>query len=350
VLALLDIMYLGGLMLYKLEQEKDEISSIEPVEFKDLSSFGKLEKDLENLIANNILELLFEDSKLMPVFQERLYQAEADIYALNEQGELVIFELKRSSADYGAVQQVLRYAEDAGQWSYKKLDNKFKQYAGSTSKSLVEAHQEAFELEHRLEPKEINQKQHLIIIGSAADETLISSVDYWKKNGLSIEFLPYRIYELGGEKYFEFFAPPYDKHKNPRDVKGVLFDTNRTYDENGIWHMLENRRLEAYDDAKRFVSHVNEGDIVFFSHKWCGVVAAGKVKSKVYKPDHDTWYREVEFLTPIPSRDGDLSFMPFSKVSEFLGKGFFWARTIKVPYLTKPEALLLVDELKKYLK
>ena len=34
----------------------------------------------------------------MPVFQERQYQAEADIYALNEQGELVIFELKRSSA------------------------------------------------------------------------------------------------------------------------------------------------------------------------------------------------------------------------------------------------------------
>ena len=89
-------------MLYKLEQENDEVLGLEPVEFKDLSSFGKYEKDLENLIANNILDLLFEDSKLMPVFQERLYQAEADIYALNEYGELVIFELKRSSADASA--------------------------------------------------------------------------------------------------------------------------------------------------------------------------------------------------------------------------------------------------------
>ncbi|OBU30677.1 endonuclease NucS domain-containing protein [Photobacterium kishitanii] len=337
-------------MLYKLEQENDEISGIEPVEFKDLSSFGKLEKDLENLIANNILELLFEDSKLMPVFQERLYQAEADIYALNERGELVIFELKRSSADFSAVQQALRYAEDTGQWSYKKLEKKYWQYVGNEDKSLVDAHRDAFELEHKLDPKEINQKQHLIVIGSAADESLISSVDYWKKNGLSIEFLPYRIYELGGQKYFEFFAPPYDKHKNPRDVKGVLFDTNRTYDENGIWHMLDNKRLEAYGDAKRFVSHVNEGDIVFFSHKCCGVVAAGKVRSKVFKPDSNTWYREVELLTPSPSRETELSYMPFSKVSEFLGKSFFWARTIKVPYLTKTESMLLVDELKKYLK
>ncbi|EKO3549518.1 hypothetical protein QMT37_003430 [Vibrio fluvialis] len=337
-------------MLYKLEQENNEISGIEPVEFKSLTSFGKLEKDLENLIANNILELLFEDSKLMPVFQERSYRAEADIYALNELGELVIFELKRSSADSSAVQQALRYAEDAGKWTYKSLENKYRKYVGIEDKSLVDAHQEAFDLEHKLDPKEINQKQHLIVIGSAAEESLISSVDYWKKNGLSIEFLPYRIYELGGEKYFEFFAPPYDKHKNPRDAKGVLFDTNRTYDENGIWHMLETKRLEAYDDAKRFVGHVNEGDIVFFSHKWCGIVAAGKVKSKVFKPSNDTWYREVELLTPIPSRERELLYMPFSKVSEFLGKSFFWARTIKVPYLTKTEATFLVEELKRYLK
>lgn len=168
-------------MLYKLVQDSDEISGIEPVEFKDLSSFGKLEKDFENLIANNILELLFEDAKLMPVFQERSYQAEADIYALNENGELVISELKRSSADAGTVQQALRYAEHAGQWTYQKLESKYRQYVKDENKSLVDAHLDAFELEHKLEPKEFNQKQHLMIIGSAADETLISSVDYWKK-------------------------------------------------------------------------------------------------------------------------------------------------------------------------
>ena len=337
-------------MLYKLEQECDEIKGIEAVEFQDFSSFGKLEKDLENLIAKNILELLFEDSKLMPVFQERQYQAEADIYALNEQGELVIFELKRSSAGREAVQQALRYAEDAGQWSYKKLEDKYKSYVDSDVDSLVDAHKDAFSLEHALKPAEVNRKQKLIIIGSAADESLMSSVDYWKKNGLSIDFLPYRVFELGGQKYFEFFAPPYDKHKNPGDVKGVLFDTNRSYDENGIWHMIENKRLEAYDDAKRFVGHVNKDDIVFFSHKWCGLVAAAKVKGKLQKPDNETWYRDVEFLTPMPSKNEHLQFMPFSKVSEFLGKGFFWARTIKVPYLTKSEAISLVEELKKYLQ
>jgi len=36
-------------------------------------------------------------------------------------------------------------------------------------------------------------------------------------------------------------------------------------------------------------------------------------------------------------------------VSSKTGKSFFWARTIKVPYLTKSEALELVDELNNYL-
>lgn len=334
-------------MLYKIEEENEKIKQLEPVEFKDFASFGKLEKELEDLIASSILETLFEDSNLMPIYQQRKWQAEADIYALNEKGELVIFELKRATAGEEAVQQVLRYAQDAAQWSYKKLENKYKEY-NKNDISLIKAHKEAFNLEHKLDPKEINQKQKLLVIGSAADESLISAVDYWKQSGISIEFLPYRIYEIRGERYFEFFAQPYDKHKNPSDVKGVLFDTNRSWNEEAIWSMMENCRLEAYGDAKRFVNHVHVGDIVFFSHKWCGLVAAAKVKGDVKAPDEHTLYRDVEFLTPVPTKEKhkhSIPAMPFSKVSELTGKSFFWARTVKVPYLTKSEALELVEEL-----
>ena len=224
-------------MLYKLGSSSGKLDKLEPVAFKDFESFGNLEKDLEELIAKSILDILFEDSSLMPIFQERQYQAEADIYALNEKGELIIFELKRGAAGEGAVHQVLRYAQDAGQWSYSKLQKKYQQYS-NTETELTQAHQEAFNLEHALDAKEINNKQHLRVIGSAADDSLINAVDYWKKQGISIEFLPYRIYELGEEKYFEFFALPYDRHKNSSDIKGVLFDTNRSRDEESMVESL----------------------------------------------------------------------------------------------------------------
>lgn len=336
-------------MLYKLGSTNGKFDRLEPVSFKDFSSFRNLEKDLEELIASSILDILFEDAGLMPIFQERQYQAEADIYALNEKGELIIFELKRGSAGEGAVHQALRYAQDAGQWTYAALQNKYEQYTGSNT-DLHLAHKEAFNLEHSLDAKELNKKQHLIIIGSAADDSLINAVDYWKHQGISIEFLPYRIYEIEGKKYFEFFALPYDKHKNPGDVKGVLFDTNRSWDEESIWYMLENDRVAAFGDAKRFVEYVYPGDIVFFSHKWAGIVAAGRVKKgSIRAPDDETLYRDVEFITPIPKKGQAIKAMPFGKVSEITGKSIFWARTIKVPYLSRDEAENLAKELKVYL-
>jgi hypothetical protein len=41
--------------------------------------------------------------------------------------------------------------------------------------------------------------------------------------------------------------------------------------------------------------------------------------------------------------------MPFSQVSKVIGKAFFWARTIKMPYLARDESRLLVTELRKLL-
>ena len=55
-------------------------------------------------------------------------------------------------------------------------------------------------------------------------------------------------------------------------------------------------------------------------------------------------------MTPIPNKGEPLVAMPFSKVSEFLGKTFFWARTIKVPYLSVEEAKHFADYLNKYLE
>lgn len=336
-------------MLYKLSSTDETFDRIEPLPFKDFSSFGQLEKNLENLIASSILELLFEDASLMPIFQERQYQAEADVYALNKDGELTIFELKRGAAGEDAVHQALRYAQHAGQWTYAEIESKYKKYLDGNA-DLALAHQEAFELEHPLDAGQINNKQHLIIIGSAADESLINAVNYWQSQGVSISFLPYRIYEIGGDKYFEFFALPYDKHKNPADVKGVLFDTNRSWDEDSIWYMVENSRVAAFGDAKRFVEYVYPGDIVFFSHKWTGLVAAAQVKKgSVRAPEPGTLYRDVEFITPVPEKGREVKGMPFKMVSELTGKSFFWARTIKVPYLTRAEANDLAEKLKKYL-
>ena len=293
----------------------------------------------------------------MPVFQERKGQAKADIYALDERGELVIFELKRGSTGEDAVHQALRYAQSAGQWNYETIQKEYREYrkkskhADGDEIDLRKAHKEAFGLEHQLDARDINSRQRLIVIGSAADETLINAVDYWKNQGISINFLPYRIYELNNEKYFEFFALPYDKHRNPNSIKGVLFDTNKSYNEESIWEMIEHSRVAAWGNTKHFVGYIHPGDVVFLSHRGTGIVAAGKVKRGDIekREEEDMWFRQVEFSTPIPIRNQKIRAMDFRRVSEITGKSFFWARTIKVPYLTKEEAEDLEAELDAHL-
>lgn len=84
-------------MLYKLDKKDDKFASLDPLPFQGLP----LEKELEDLLAQNLFDVLFEESNLMPIFQERAWQEEADIYALNRAGDLVIFELKRDGAGAG---------------------------------------------------------------------------------------------------------------------------------------------------------------------------------------------------------------------------------------------------------
>ena len=340
-------------MLYKLS---NQFNHIEPLPFKDIASFGRLEKDLENLIANNLLGVLFEDARLLPICQERRGKQEADIYALNEDGDLHIFELKRSTAGEDAVHQALRYAQTAGQWRYNQLQERFKRYREKSKRypdqeiDLAEAHQEAFELDNPLGVEAFNRRQHLIVIGSGGDDKLIAAVDYWKQRGISIKFLPYRIYELAGEQYFDFFDVPYDSHKNPADEKGVLFDTNLSYDKEAIWYMMENDRVAAFGDRGPSVERLKVGDFVFFSHKGTGVVAAAKVRPGRVQIDRGAHYRDVEFITPIPQKGTELKAIPFKKISKVTGKKFFHARTIKVPYLSKSEACHLANVLRRHLE
>ena len=52
-------------MLYKINSSDGKLDQLEPIIFKDFSSFGKLEKDLEELIASSILDVLFEEASTL---------------------------------------------------------------------------------------------------------------------------------------------------------------------------------------------------------------------------------------------------------------------------------------------
>ena len=333
-------------MLYDITDSK----SLTPVRYENFS----LEKDLENFLSDNLFEL-FESTPLLPIHQERRGQEEADIYALDETGNLIIFELKRNGVGADAVLQVMRYAQQSFHWNYNELNRKFFAYPSKDylfkEMNLAEAHKNAFELDSELLPSQFNQHQKLIVIGCAGNEGLSDAVDYWKKQGVDIDFTPYRIYRINDKKFFEFFAKPYDLHENRGNERGILFDTNVSYIASAVWYMFNNKRVAAFGDTKRFVDYLAKGDTVFFSHKGKGIIAAAKVLSDRKVDDcEDAYYRDVTFLTPVPQSESDFKALSFAAVSKLLGRRFYWARTVKVPYLSKEEANILLNALQQEYK
>ncbi|MBA2116699.1 hypothetical protein HOV93_38910 [Planctomycetes bacterium FF15] len=266
----------------------------------------------------------------------------------------MLFELKRSTAGGDALDQLLRYTQTAGQWTYSKLNDMFQKYEKNELRGtdLAEAHQESLGLPQRLREEDFNRNQRMFVVGSAADQKLIAGVDYWKRQGLAIDFIPYRIFRIGGQMYFEFFSKPYDVHSNPNDTKGIIFDTCRRYYPKALEWMMQKKRISAFGDKKEAVRSFNRGDMVFFSHRWEGIVAAARITGRQVMfdtvPDtgEDEMYWDVRFETPLLTQfDSFPSKLTFADVKKIVGKNFFWARTQKTPFLTREEAELLLVEL-----
>ena len=171
-------------MIYRYKDK-----NLEPVRYFDYSEIKGKEKDLENLLAENLSDLFAEG--LMPVFQERQMKPEPDLCALDRDGNLVIFELKRGYAWDYATKQIMGYAQVYGQKRYSELNDMYKKYMPDAGE-LKEEHASAFELPVPLNEEEFNNKQKFIIIGNAADISLIHAVDDWKSQNLDIHFLSTR--------------------------------------------------------------------------------------------------------------------------------------------------------------
>ena len=87
---------------------------------------------------------------------------------------------------------------------------------------------------------------------------------------------------------------------------------------------------------------------MFLYHMSAGIIAAGKVKSEVKKDEgtHDAFYRDLEWLTARPVRDeSPKKFMRARQIKKTLDRNFFWARTIKTPYLSQEESKKLLEAL-----
>ena len=285
-------------MLYKLKPAFPDESI--KVEIRSPAHFDLKEKDIENFLRSRLAEIVSEDH-LMLIGQERSRQEEADLLALDKEGVLYIFELKRWESNSENILQVMRYGQIYGRYSYYELEvlaRKQQKLDGS----LRQKHREYFDLGEALQESQFNQDQVFVLVTNGIDSDTISAVDFWSRKGIRIKCSPYRIYNVGGAPYIQFDTYNPDGEVIPeKNTRYFVVNTNKTYMQvawKDMFGDFKKGKASAYYGRKKSICNISKGSVVYLYHTQTGVIAKGVATSKHTQTDYDGDIGE-EFYIPL---------------------------------------------------
>ena len=165
-------------MLYKLDIDKIEYSK--RMEIKTPAEFNLQEQDIENFLKSRLNEVVSED-QLMLIGQERKGQEEADLLALDKEGVLYIFELKRWKSNQENLLQVMRYGQIFGRYTYEELEDLAKRQQ-ILEGNLKEKHKEYFELSKGLSDSDFAPGAHPAVLLLALYHPLYENQNHLPRN------------------------------------------------------------------------------------------------------------------------------------------------------------------------
>ncbi len=315
-------------MLYKLNKNTNR-NNYSKVKRVTLSDIGWKEKDLEILISNNIQDFISSDD-LMTIFTERARQEEPDILAIDKDGDLYIFELKRWSGKQENLLQVLRYGQLFGKSTYDELNSMYQKYQHNIKANLALDHSiYFFGNESKVLPDDnFNRKQHFLIVTNGVDQETIESIIYWKNNGLNIDAIVYWVFEISGEYYIEFNM--YSQIDNFLEYENncYVLNTNKQSNSRYTKEMLNEHKAAAYYPGWREkIQKFQKGDTVFLYESGVGIRAYGSASGLLNKKScdgHDDYEYNmhlenfVKLSTPISA----------AQMKEITDRGFNFRQTL----------------------
>lgn len=285
-------------MLYELNLQT--LSQSKRVAIERPDSLGISEKHIEEFLASHLVELIPEE-QLMLMAQERQFQEEADILALDRSGVLFIFELKRWQSSSENLLQVMRYGQKFGRYTYQQLEALVRA-SQKLDGTLRDRHQAYFGLDVPLDEDQFNQDQRFVVVTNGVDQDTLEAIQYWARKGVKIDSLTYKLYRVGGVPHIQFdtYNPELDLvlEANP----GIfVVNTNATYMDHAWLEMLgdgKRGKAAAYYDRKNAVQRIGKGSTVFLYHTGVGVIACGKATGNVQVTSHQGNAGE-EYFVPL---------------------------------------------------
>jgi len=314
-------------MIYEISNtDKDYL---QPVKSVRLSDIEWIEKDLENLISNNI-SLFIPENQMMVISQEKSFREQADILAIDKDGTLFIFELKRWESTKENLLQVLRYGQIFGQYSYQNLEVLLRKYKKDISIDLSSKHYEYFkdQIDKPLNRNEFNKNQHFVVITNGIDFDTLNAIRYWKEKGLRIDCLPFRVYKLHNELFMDFNSfNPQNEVMITEYSDVFIVNTNITWSDKNYKQMLEQNKAAAYGDRRHGIKRIKKGDEVFLYHNGVGIIAYGKAATSSVEINEEA-YVKVPFKWKVNPIDNPESAVSAWEINQELKSGHSFRQTV----------------------
>ena len=203
-------------MIYQIARSGKKAPS--PLPLSRLSDHDWSEKKLENYLFQYLRELVSTD--LMVIGQSSAGE-KADLVALDLEGELWLFELKKTSGKAENLLQVMRYSQKFGLYAFDDLDRLYRESNKNLNQSLAVAFCEWFGYgrNRAIEwGEKLGKQHHLVVVTDGTDDETLMSVAHWQRHGVDIQAWPYRIYE--GKSGIVLFGSPRSTRKGETNQSG----------------------------------------------------------------------------------------------------------------------------------
>ena len=131
------------------------------------------------------------------------------------------------------------------------------------------------------------------------------------------------------------------------DGKGIMFDTNLSYSDSDEASMLRNHSVCAFGNSMRYVRSFNKGDFVLYYSKGKGVCAIGEIISEQPNNIPDGLSHRVRPIVPSAFAVANThpQYLSPRDIKELLHRDFYWASTIKTPFLSNEQTEILITAL-----
>lgn len=139
------------------------------------------------------------------------------------------------------------------------------------------------------------------------------------------------------------FLERHEQNKNIGLIKGIIFDTNKSYHSESQNDMIKSNKVSAWGNAQKYVERFNKNDYVLYYEKGHGIFAIGQIDTgKLIKTSNES-YKKVKMIVAPKTK----IYISAQEIKSILNRGFYFASTIKTPYLSENEVIKLKETLIK---